>query len=145
MALKKTCSCGILIPFALPYCEACQARRNLEQAARHKYYDQYKRDKESAAFYNSLEWQCVRAAVMRRFMGLDLYEYYINKQIVYAEAVHHIVELSADWNLRIDINNLIPLTASNHSMIHKLYQKDKRKAQQVLISLLRRWEDEYGQ
>lgn len=144
MALKKTCSCGKLIPFSVPCCEACQARRNHEQAARHKYYDRYKRDKEAAAFYDSSEWQSARAAVMRSFMGLDLYEYYINKQIVYAEVVHHIVELSEDWNLRIDINNLIPLTVGNHSMIHKLYQKDKRKAQQILIGLLKRWEKEFA-
>ncbi len=144
MGLRKTCSCGKLIPFSVPYCEACQAKRNKEQAARHKYYDRYKRDKEAAAFYNSSEWQSVRAAVMRRFMGLDLYEYYINKQIVYAEAVHHIVEISEDWDRRLDISNLIPITSGNHSMIHKLYQKDKRKAQQMLISLLRRWEKEFA-
>lgn len=81
---------------------------------------------------------------MRKYMGLDLYEYYINKQIVYAEAVHHIVELSEDWERRLDVGNLIPLTAGNHSMIHKLYQKDKKKAQQMLIGLLKQWEQEFG-
>lgn len=147
MALKKTCACGKLIDYAIPYCEECQARREQERAARHRHYDKYARNREAADFYNSNEWDAVRAEVMRRCKGLDLYEYYINEQIIYADTVHHIVELSEDWERRLDICNLIPLaqgTQGNHSMIHKLYLKDKMKTQRLLFELLRRWEDEYG-
>lgn len=147
MTLKKTCACGRLIDYAIPYCGECQARRVQEQAARHRHYDKHIRNRDAADFYNSAEWEVVRAKVMRRCKRLDLYEYYINKQIIYADSVHHIVELTEDWMRRLDIGNLIPLaqrTQGNHSMIHKLYLKDKQKTQQLLFGLLHRWEDEHG-
>ncbi|QIB68607.1 HNH endonuclease [Aminipila butyrica] len=147
MALKKTCTCGKLIDYSAPYCDECQARRKQEQAAKHRRYDKHIRNKEAAAFYNSPQWKHVRAEVIRNYKGLDFYEYYINKQIVYADMVHHIVELSEDWERRLDPRNLIPLAQEgqgNHSMIHKLYLKDKIKAQKLLFSLLNQWQLEFG-
>lgn len=144
MALKKICACGKLIDYALPYCKECQDRRTQEKAARHRSYDRHIRNKEATVFYNSGEWEAVRSMVMRRYKGLDIYEYYINNQIIYADSVHHIVELSEDWSRRLDVSNLIPLTQSNHSMIHKLYLKNKSKVQRELFALLQRWEKEFA-
>lgn len=147
MALKKTCTCGKLIDYALPRCSECQARREQERADRYKHYDKHIRNKEAADFYNSGDWEVVRMDAMYKCKGLDLYEYYINHQIVYADTVHHIIELSDDWDRRLDIKNLFPFAQKvqgNHSMIHKLYLKDKKGTQQLLFGLLTRWEKEFA-
>ncbi len=147
MALKKTCACGKLIDYALPYCEECQAIRTQERVDRHRHYDKHVRNKDAADFYNSGEWEAVRSEVMRKYKGMDLYEYYVNKQIIYADTAHHVVELTEDWSRRFDISNLIPLSQKmqgNHSMMHKLYERDKKGTQRLLFSLITRWEQEFG-
>ncbi len=144
MALKKTCTCGKVIDYSKQYCDDCTRKNEEYKAQRYKYYDNNIRDKQSTAFYNSLEWEATRAEVLRNHKGLDLYEYYINKKIVYADTVHHIVELKENWNRRLDISNLFPMSSSTHSMIHKLYKKDKKVTQKLLFELIKRWEKEYG-
>ena len=143
MALKKTCTCGKIIDYSNRYCDDCAKKNEEYKAQRYKYYDNNIRDKQSTAFYNSIEWEATRTDVLRTYKGLDLYEYYINKKIVYADTVHHIVELKEDWNRRLDLSNLFPLTSSNHSMIHKMYKKDKQGTQKLLFELLKRWENEF--
>ncbi len=137
MALKKTCTCGKIIDYSKQCCDECNIKREQNKAQRYKHYDKNIRDKETTSFYNSDEWERTRTEVLRNYKGLDLYEYYINKKIVYVDAVHHIVELKDDWSKRIDISNLIPMTSSTHGMIHKLYKKDKQGTQKLLFELLK--------
>ena len=144
MALRKTCTCGKIIDYSQRYCKECQEKHAQDKVQRYKHYDKNIRDKDTTAFYNSPEWEKVRAEVLRKYKGLDLWEYYINKKIVYADTAHHVIELKEDWSRRLDINNLFPLTQGNHSMIHKLYKKDKQGTQKLLLELIKRWEKEYG-
>ena len=143
MALKKTCTCGKIIDYSNRYCDDCTKKNEEYKAQRYKHYDNNIRDKQSTAFYNSIEWESVRAEVLNKYKRLDLHEYYINKKIVYADTVHHIIELKEEWNRRLDISNLFPMTSSTHSMIHKLYKKDKQRTQKLLLELLNRWEKEF--
>jgi len=144
MSLKRLCKCGKAIDWGMKCCEAC--RKKAEQARKdyHKYYDANVRDEKTAAFYNSTEWVKTREYVLAKYKGLDLYAFFIQKRIVYADTVHHIEELKENWDRRLDINNLFPLSNENHNRIHKLYLKDKKGTQKLLFSLLARWREEYG-
>src|SRR5699024_8142209 len=94
---------------------------DLERKNYYRQYDMYSRDRERAAFYNSIEWKRVRQHVLRKYKGLDLYAYFVDDEIEYADTVHHIIELKDDWSKRLTIANLFPLTSSNHIKIHRLY------------------------
>ncbi len=144
MSLKKTCTCGKIIDYSQQCCDECKVKYEQYKAQRYKHYDKNIRSKDTTAFYNSTEWEKARAEALRKYKGLDLWEYYINKKIVYADTAHHIIELKDDWSRRLDISNLFPLSSSNHSMIHKLYKKDKQGTQKLLFELIKRWEEEYG-
>ena len=60
---------------------------------RHREYDRLSRDKESANFYHSSNWQRMREYIMNKYDNLDVYAYVLYGQIEKAETVHHIVEL----------------------------------------------------
>jgi len=145
--LKKTCTCGKIIDYSQQRCDECELKHEQYKAQRYKHYDKNIRSKDTAVFYNSTEWEKTRTEVLRIYKGLDLWEYYINKKIVYADTAHHIIELKDDWSKRLDISNLFPLSSNkpgNHSMVHKLYKKDKQGTQKLLFELIKRWEKEYG-
>ena len=57
---------------------------------------------------------------------------------------HHIVELDEDWEQRLTLDNLLPLSESNHNKIHGLYAHSRQATQAFLQSLVRRWLDEIG-
>lgn len=125
------------------YCEQHKYKAQQEKSQRQRYYDQYIRNKKHAAFYTSPEWAKTRDYVLAKYKGLDLYAFFIEKKIVYADTIHHIEELKDNWNRRLDIDNLFPLSTSNHNHIHSLYEKDKKKTQQLLFSLLEKWNKMY--
>lgn len=134
MALNKYCRCGKQIPIQNKCCDDCIGYYQKQNAKYQKKYDSTKRV--NADFYESLEWKSIREVVITKANGLDLYEYYINKAIVKANTVHHIIEVKEDYELRLDITNLIPLSASNHKKIHKKYLRNKRATQQMLMMVL---------
>jgi 5-methylcytosine-specific restriction protein A len=144
MALKKLCRCGKVIDYNQTYCNECEKTHRQERAASNKHYDKYTRDKSAAAFYNSPEWIKTREYTLAKYKGLDLYAFFILNKIVYADTVHHIVELKENWDRRLDVNNLFPLSSSNHNAIHTMYEKDKEGTQRLLFNLLDRWEKEMG-
>lgn len=143
MALMKQCRCGKVIDHKKKYCSECEKKYQQEKYESNKYYDKYIRDKRSTAFYNSPEWIKAREYILGKYKGLDLYAFFIEKKIVYADTVHHIEELKENWNIRLNITNLIPLSNSNHNVIHAMYEKDKKGTQRLLFSLLERWREEY--
>jgi 5-methylcytosine-specific restriction protein A len=145
--LKKLCRCGKLIEYNKKYCNKCSEKIEQYRKEKSKYYDKYKRNKRSTKFYNSKEWIKLRTFVLSKYKGLDLYAYYVDKRIVYASHVHHVIEIEDNWDRRLDINNLIPLSNENHSKISVLYKKDnkiKQETQELLFNLLERWKNEMG-
>ena len=102
MPLKKICpKCHRIIDAGQTYCDECIMKREVEKVSNNRHYDKYLRNKQSTAFYHSGEWISLRQVVISRYKGLDIYAYYIDNKIVYAEMVHHIIELEEDWNREI--------------------------------------------
>lgn len=134
MALMKHCRCGETIPIQSKCCENCIEYYDKQRTKYNKRYDKVKRV--NAEFYNSQEWKDLRSDVMVKVKGLDLYDYYINHKITKADTVHHIVEVRQDYDRRLDITNLIPLSSSNHRKIHKMYFKSKKDTQDILFKVL---------
>ena len=104
------------------------------QGSRHMEYNRTRRDKKAAAFYVSADWRRTRAAALRLYDGMDMYAYYMQHRIVTADMVHHIVEIGEDWEKRLDMANLFPLSNSNHGIISALYDRDgatKKAVQEI--------------
>lgn len=145
--LLHRCRCGAMIPQGIPLCEACAAGAEGQQS-RHMEYNRYRRNKKTAAFYISGEWRSLRAYALALYDGLDLYAYYVQKKIMTADMVHHIVEIEDDWSQRLKVSNLFPLSNQNHGIISALYKKDeatKKRTQQQLYTIIREhWEGNGG-
>lgn len=104
---------------------------------RHKEYDRYSRDRKSQQYYHSKEWMMVREAVIDMDGGIDVYLYMKEGKTVLADTVHHIVPLKDDWNKRNDMDNLISLSGDTHSLIERMYQKNKNEMERELQEMLR--------
>lgn len=142
---KKMCNypgCNTIIPFTETYCTKHKILKKNKEKERYKIYNALYRDKKTTGFYHSKEWLRIRNYIINNYV-LDLYAFYIQHRIVYANTVHHIVELKECWDKRLDINNLIPLHKSTHSKIHKLYEKNKDETQKLLYKLLDKYKKEY--
>lgn len=141
--LLHRCRCGAMIPQGIQLCEACEEGSSGQQS-RHMEYNRYRRNKKTAAFYVSNEWRGLRAYALALYDGLDLYAYYVQKKIMTADMVHHIVEVEDDWSLRLTVSNLFPLSNQNHGIISALYRKDeatKKQTQAQLEAIIRKhWE-----
>ena len=130
MPLLKLCPrCQAVISANEKKCKNCAARYN-------KQYDKHRRDQKAERFYNSREWSSIRQYVLAKHKGLDLYQLHVNGKIVPANTVHHIEEFRENPSRALDVNNLIPLDAGTHAHIHKLYEKEKKKTQELLFSLV---------
>lgn len=68
---------------------------------------------------------------------IDIYAFYVQKRIMTADMVHHIVPLEDDWSRRLDASNLIPLSNQNHGIIEAMYKDNakKREMQRLLFGL----------
>jgi hypothetical protein len=147
MALKRMCKCGKFIDYSVKYCDECADKVNQYKKQRNSYYDKtirQGRDKIYHDFYQSKEWQITREIVLNKYNGIDVYAYYVEGLIQYANTVHHIEEIKDDWGLRLDLYNLIPLTDSTHKKIHGLYINNKEDTQRLLRELKIKWEEEFG-
>lgn len=89
-----------------------------EKRERNRYYDQYVRDKESAAFYHSKEWLVVREQALIRDNYLCRMCLEDSKVFTPATLVHHVIEVKEDWNKRLDLDNLMSICHSCHNKIH---------------------------
>lgn len=141
--LLHQCRCGKLISQDMRLCKECERKA----VKRHTEYNEKRRDKKKAAFYVSAAWRKVRAVALQRFDRLDIYAYYMQDKIVIADMVHHIIPIEEDWERRLDIDNLIPLSNSNHNIIEALYamdQETKKDTQTVLKKLVERYRKEEG-
>lgn len=89
----------------------------------------------------SKEWRIARELIISAFDGIDIYAYYINHEIEQGNRVHHIIELEEDWEKRLDLTNLIPLSQKNHGIVTALYNESaatKQQTQRLLRSLVDR-------
>jgi len=84
-----------------------------------RYYDKYKRDKNSRAFYKSKEWQEVRELALKRDNYL-CQRCLNNKKLKKADLVHHIVPLKDDASLRSKLTNLESICHPCHNKEHKV-------------------------
>ena len=117
--LMKICSCGR----RLSQGEECICRKQKNRAS-YRRYDQTKRDRNRAAFYNSAPWKMAIVAVKNRAIGLD--ELMLSEgKLEAGNVVHHIEELKQSPEQSLTMSNLIFVSARVHRMIHKEYAKGK--------------------
>jgi 5-methylcytosine-specific restriction enzyme A len=98
-----------------------------------RFYDKYKRDRESKKFYKSKAWQHCRQRVLVRDNHL-CQTCLKNGKLTAADMVHHIEELKDKPDLALKEDNLISLCNSCHNKEHpdksykgKHTKKSKRK------------------
>ena len=82
-------------------------------------------------------WRKKRAEILALHDYIDIYAFYVQKRIMTADMVHHIVALEDDWSRRLDDDNLIPLSNQNHGIIEAMYKDEtkKQELQQLLFEL----------
>jgi vacuolar-type H+-ATPase catalytic subunit A/Vma1 len=130
--------CHKLINFTETYCD----EHKHDPKERYKTYDNLRRNKKTAMFYNSDEWIKTREVIQNKFSHVDVYAYYVNKEIIPATLVHHIHEVKEQWDKRLNIDNLIPVSDMSHQIIHAAYKESKEskvKMQRLLIDLRNKW------
>jgi hypothetical protein len=129
----------------MKFCDECTRQYKEKMKKYQADYDKNvrrKKDKKYTDFYQSQMWLRFRSSVLNYFNGIDVYEYYKTGKLVPAETIHHIIELRDDFNLRLEFKNVIPLSKRNHSIIHLLYKRDKRKYQQLLVDMGKKYIEE---
>jgi 5-methylcytosine-specific restriction endonuclease McrA len=120
-----------MIDASLKRCEQCAASYDTE---RHKLYDKHRRDKKSAAFYNSTPWKVLSADIKVRdhqMCKLCL----SNRRIKPVDVVHHIKELRDYPRLALVKSNLISLCAGCHRRVHAEYDKGKLERNNMEVVL----------
>ena len=96
------------------------------QARRHRDYDRTRRDKDKAAFYNGKAWQRTAEAARIRARYADEVIYAETGRIVPGAIVHHIEPIGENPARKLDMDNLIFVSARTHKEIHDAYQKNPR-------------------
>ncbi|EQC1536941.1 hypothetical protein [Clostridium botulinum] len=129
------------------YCEEHIHIAEERQQQRNKQYDRnirHNKDGKYTKFYHGKEWGSLREYLLTLYNGIDIYSYYIDNKIVVANTIHHIEEIKDNWDKRLDVDNLFPLSDVTHNKIHSLYSKDKKETQRLLVELLERFRKQFG-
>lgn len=101
----------------------------------------YQNAREDTGIYYSNRWRTIRGQVLEEYNHICLYSFYVEKKIIKATDVHHIIELSDNSSLAFEEDNLISLSKEKHRLIHELYKEDKKKIQEQLREFKKRWKD----
>jgi 5-methylcytosine-specific restriction endonuclease McrA len=136
MAMLKLCRCGKMISASLKRCEQCEGTYDKD---RHKLYDKHRRDKKSAAFYNSKPWKMLSFEIKVRDHLMCKLCLSI-KRIKPVDVVHHIKELRDYPKLALVRSNLISLCAGCHRRVHAQYEKgnaERQRTEESLSNLLK--------
>ena len=143
MSLKKLCPiCNKIIDIGQRYCDEHQKQYEARQKERHKEYKSKRNDIKEQRFYKSKEWLQLKDHLKVKYKGMCLYTYLVDHRIVSANEYHHIIEVKDDWNKRLDIYNVIPLSYSVHRKITELYRTNKKEeVQKMLKELLFEWKE----
>lgn len=164
--MKKMCPrCGKRkIDKKEKYCLKCMEEYTVQKRNEYKAYNKRRREDEEykrfIKFYNSKEWRESRDSTVREQNGFCLVCFALDEGINiinpiditsnlgygagYYEAVHHIIELKENYELRIDKRNLICLCESHHKKVHNEYLNgNKRFIQSMLLNILKWYHQEY--
>lgn len=129
--LTRICgSCGRMVE---------QGRKCPCRADRHKEYDQDHRDKSKARFYNSKQWRAAAAAIRAKAGYADELVKATSHRLVPGTIVHHIQPIDERADLRLELSNLILVSARTHRAIHDTYvrgQPGKRDMQKKLADIV---------
>lgn len=116
--LNRICEiCGRTVPQGKP----CPCR-----AQRHRHYDCTRRDREKAAFYHGKAWQRTAEAARRRAQYADEVVFTETGRLVPGAIVHHIEPIGENPVRKLDMENLIFVSAATHKKIHDAYDKSSR-------------------
>ena len=74
---------------------------------------------------------------MDKYKNICLWSFFIDGVVKEASTVHHIIEILKDESKAFDLDNLIPLSEYNHSLIHQYYKTNYKEC----IGLLRTIKD----
>ena len=145
MGMFKICPrCGkVKIPYQDMYCDSCNEEVEINRKNKYRRYKSNRSDFKEQGFYISKVWRKKRRDTIFYYNGLDIYQLIANNKIVYADMVHHIIELKDDWSLRLKANNLMPLSKDTHMYIHTLYDKDKAGTQELLREIKNKFKTIY--
>jgi 5-methylcytosine-specific restriction endonuclease McrA len=90
-------------------------------------YEEKKRDKERARFYQSKDWRIVRQKVIDYYAGVDIWFLGMTGKLkpCLNLTVHHIFEYSKHPSLALAVTNLIPVSAQSHNEIHIYYDSGR--------------------
>lgn len=146
----KVCSkinCNKLISIDKRYCDKHEAEYEDNKKIYLKRFDEQRKDSKEFKFYRTPEWKLMVDVVKTKYKKICLYSYYKYNKIVEATDVHHIIELKDDYNKRLELSNLIPLSSASHRKVHGYYNKSEKVKQKMIDELLyykKRWNEEFG-
>lgn len=92
--------------------------------------------REDKKIYKDKRYRKVRGEVLKNHKYKCLWSLYIGSKVKAANDTHHIEEVLDHEELAFEYDNLIPLTQSNHEIVHELYKKDKPGTQKLLRMML---------
>ncbi|WP_050698678.1 HNH endonuclease signature motif containing protein [Anaeromassilibacillus senegalensis] len=145
MPFKKICrhaGCLQLVEHGESYCKQHKSKEATRKSERQRQYDQsvrLERDAREHAFYISAGWKTMQKRIMSIYSGLCLWSYYKNESIESADEVHHIEPIKERWDLRLDPDNLVPLSHREHMRIEKRMHSGDMRVKSELQELKRRW------
>lgn len=88
------------------------------------YKREYAPTKAGAEFYHSTRWNKLRAYILAKYSGRDMWSA-SKGRLEKADTVHHIIPADEDPSLIWSESNLIPVSRDSHAEIHKLYAADQ--------------------
>ena len=154
MILKLCSRCKKnLVPLQQRYCEECEEKYKSEKRNRKDYFKKYNEDrnqieKEMQLFYASEDWRLLRKYILEKYRYIDIWEYYENHHIVEANLVHHIVETKVNPSLKLDKDNLIPVSYKIHQYFHSVLrdgtEEQKEELRKKLKEYCERFRKEFG-
>lgn len=134
LAIGEECSC---------FNKAKDKAKATAESQRQAEYDRTKRNQKSAKVYHSQKWKDLKNIAIRRYMGIDIYSYYVLDKLEYGRVVHHICPIKDYPELQYNLDNLIYLTDKNHELVHK--RMDNGETMTVikdLKALVKRWKND---
>lgn len=117
------------------------------RVSRHRDYDRERRDKNKAAFYHGKAWQRTAEAARRRAQYADEVVFTETGRLVPGAIVHHIEPIGENPVRKLDMENLIFVSAATHKKIHDAYDKSSRtkREMQEKLAAIRRKRDGAGE
>ena len=104
------------------------------QKQRYKIYNREHRDRGRAAFYDSPEWRATAEAARARAGYCDEYMRAYDGRLAPGNVVHHIHPIDEAPGRRLDLSNLVVVSAKTHDHIHREYKAGgDRKALKIAM------------